>query len=206
MYMPLAYVCLKHRHRSSFQSQMTANVSQTRQDALNLVDRGMVRIRRSQSRRTIGRLMQRKLGQSLNFSGVFVADALDELAESGVDQPTVGAMAERLGIEQSRASRMVANAIGAGLVKRHASQLDGRRAHLELTKDGRKALAAVRRFRIAFFSAIMADWSDQECSVFAELLTRFTDSLQDPGARADVSVQGQTRKPSIEIKPISKGG
>jgi DNA-binding MarR family transcriptional regulator len=165
--------------------------TKNRLDALNRIDRAMVRIRRSQSRRTIGRLMQRQLGQNLNFGNIFVADALDELAESGVEQPTVGTIAERLGIEPSRVSRMVTDAIVAGIVKRHASQLDGRRAHLELTKDGRKALATVRRFRITFFSQIVSDWSDQDCVEFAALLTRFTDSLKNASAKRDIRVRGQ---------------
>jgi DNA-binding MarR family transcriptional regulator len=179
------------------------NRTKTRPDALNLIDRAMVRIRRSQGRRTVGQLMQRRLGKEMNFSNIFVADALDELAEAGVEQPTVGTMAECLGIEPSRASRMVADAIAAGLVKRHASQLDGRRAHLELTKDGGTALATVRRFRIAFFSRIVADWSDQDCVEFARLLTRFTDSLKDAATNLDAGVCGQ--KPKVTNQAISKG-
>jgi hypothetical protein len=88
-------------------------------------------------------------------------------------------MAERLGIEQSRVSRMTASAIRARLVKRIASQSDGRRSHVELTSEGFKALEIVRRFRTAVFAQIMSDWSDRECLEFGNLLIRFTDSLAD---------------------------
>jgi len=149
----------------------------TRQDALLMVDRAMVRIRRSQSRRTIGRLMQQGLDSHLNFAAVSVADALQELAEAEEQRPTIGQMAQRLGIEPSRASRMTAAAIRAGLVRRIASQSDGRRSYLELTRDGSKALEIVQRFRMRFFAQLMSDWSDRECGEFGRLLIRFTDLL-----------------------------
>jgi DNA-binding MarR family transcriptional regulator len=171
---------------SRFDHLPVRNLTKAREDALHLIDRAMVRIRRSQSRRTIGRLMQRELGPRLNLSDIFVADALDELAESGVQRPTVGTMAKRLGIESSRASRMATSAIKAGLVKRLASQSDGRRSCLELTKSGRKALVTVRQYRITFFNTILSTWSDQECAEFSAFLTRFTDSLKDAGAKLSV--------------------
>jgi DNA-binding MarR family transcriptional regulator len=177
--------------RWHFDQIQLENLTKTRQEALHLIDRAMVRIRRSQSRRTIGRLMQRELGLTLNLSDIFVADALDELAESGVQGPTVGTMAARLGIEPSRASRMVTSAIEAGLVKRLASQSDGRRSYLELTKTGRKALATVRQFRIAFFYRILSAWSDHDCAQFAAFLTRFTGSLKDAGGKLDLSVRSE---------------
>src|SRR5215471_5158571 len=148
-----------------------------RQQALFMVDRGMVRIRRSQSRRTIGRLMQQRLDRDLNLAAVSVADALQELAEAGEQRPTIGQMAQRLGIEPSRASRMTAAAIRAGLVRRIACQSDGRRSHLELTREGSKALQMIQRFRMRFFARLMSDWSDKDCAEFGKLLIRFTDML-----------------------------
>lgn len=147
-----------------------------------MVDRALVRIRRSQSRRSIAKLMQQKLGSSLCLADVAVADALQELLDAGGDQPTIGEMAERLGIEPSRASRMTASAVRAGLVKRIASQSDGRRTHLALTASGIAALETIRRFRVAFFAQLMSGWSDQDRSEFARLLIRFTDSLVEASA------------------------
>lgn len=142
-----------------------------------MVDRAMVRIRRSQSRRTIGRLLQQRLAGRFNLADISVADALQELAEAGEQRPTIGRMAQRLGIEPSRTSRMTAAAIRAGLVRRIVSQSDGRRSHVELTSEGSKALEMMRRFRVRFFAQLMSDWSDRECAEFGRLLIRFTDSL-----------------------------
>ena len=49
-------------------------------------------------------------------------------------------------------------AIRAGLVKRIASQQDGRRSELQPTGQGRRALGTVRRFRMKFFARLTAEY------------------------------------------------
>jgi DNA-binding MarR family transcriptional regulator len=139
----------------------------------------MVRIRRSQTRRTIGRLMERELGTRFNIAHSFVVDALDETNGVPGNEPSVGMVAERLGVDPSRASRMVADAIRGGYVRRVASQSDGRRMGLELTGAGRKLLRTTSRFRRHFFSKEMASWPDRDCVEFARLLTKFTEPPQN---------------------------
>lgn len=167
----------------------------TRRQALSMVDRAMVRIRRSQSRRTIGRLMKQKFGAGLNLANISIADALQELSQIGDQRPTIGSMAQTLGIDPSRASRMTAAAIRAGFVKRIASQSDGRSSHLELTTEGRKALELTRRFRLRFFGQLLSGWSDRECAEFGRLLIRFTDSL--PGVSSDPVQATKAKRHSI---------
>src|ERR1700693_1272112 len=150
---------------------MTPN---TRGDALSQIERAMVRIRRSQTRRTIGRVMERELGIRFNMTHSFVVDALDETNGVPGDEPAVGMVAEHLGVDPSRASRMVADAIRAGYVRRVASQVDGHRVRLELTGAGRKLLKTTSSFRRHFFSKVMAGWSENDCAEFARLLTKFT--------------------------------
>ncbi len=172
----------------------------TRKEALLMVDRAMVRIRRSQSRRTIGHLMRQRLGRQINLGNIAVADALQDLAEAGAPEPTIGQMADRLGIDPSRASRMTAGAIRAGFVKRIASQSDGRRSHLELTSEGLKSLEITRRFRTSFFAHLMSGWSARDCAEFAKLLIRFTESL--PGA---LSTKASRRQAVLfAVSPSSK--
>jgi DNA-binding MarR family transcriptional regulator len=151
----------------------------TRRDALSQIERAMVRIRRSQTRRTIGRLMERELGTRFNIAHSFVVDALDETNGVPGNEPSVGMVAERLGVDPSRASRMVADAIRGGYVRRVASQSDGRRMGLELTGAGRKLLRTTSRFRRHFFSKEMASWPDRDCVEFARLLTKFTEPPQN---------------------------
>ena len=145
-----------------------------RQDALSQIERAMVRIRRSQTRRTIGRVMERELGIRFNMAHSFVVDALDETNGVPGNEPSVGMVAELLGVDPSRASRMVADAIRGGYVRRVASQVDGRRVRLELTGAGRRLLKTISSFRRHFFSKVMASWSENDCAEFARLLTKFT--------------------------------
>src|ERR1700693_6188653 len=152
-----------------------------RRDALSQIERAMVHIRRSQIRRTIGRVMERELGIRFNMAHSFVVDALDETNEVPGNEPSVGTVAERLGVDPSRASRMVADAIRGGYVRRIASQVDGRRMCLELTVAGRKLLKTASRFRRHLFSKAMASWPDSDCAEFARLLTKFTEPLQSMG-------------------------
>lgn len=138
----------------------------------------MVRIRRSQTRRTLGKLAENELGRPIALSRSFVVDALEEGPDgSAASELTVGVVAERLGIDPSRASRMVAEAIDAGDVVRVASQSDGRRITLELTAQGRELAREARRVRLTFFDRAMAGWPAQEREQLSRLLTKFIDGL-----------------------------
>ncbi len=131
------------------------------------VERAMVTIRRRQSRRALARL-QGAPGPEL--------EVLDVLEAAG-EPVTVSAVAEALAVDQPRASRLVAAAVTAGLVRREADQADGRRALLALTDAGRAAAGRAHEARQAAFAQAMAGWTDAERAEFARLLTRFVESL-----------------------------
>jgi DNA-binding MarR family transcriptional regulator len=89
---------------------------------------------------------------------------------------TVGAVAERLSIDPSTASRLVGHAIDAGFVARRPSPRDARRANLQLTDAGRRLKAVADRFRRAYLAELLADWTEAERAEFAGMLTRFTEA------------------------------
>ncbi|TDB84592.1 MarR family transcriptional regulator [Actinomadura sp. KC216] len=89
---------------------------------------------------------------------------------------TVGAVAERLEIDPSTASRLVGHAIDAGLLSRRPSPVDARRANLGLTEAGRRVKQVADRFRRAYLDELMTGWSADERTEFARLLTRFADA------------------------------
>ncbi|WP_064456655.1 MarR family winged helix-turn-helix transcriptional regulator [Streptomyces hygroscopicus] len=94
-----------------------------------------------------------------------IADAPGEL--------TVGGLAAEMGVAQPVASRTVAACIADGLLRRTASQFDGRRTVLELTEHGeaeRDRFAAEQR---KAFQEITAAWSPEERVQFARLLVRY---------------------------------
>jgi len=142
----------------------------------------MVAIRRSQTRRAISRLAQRRddTGESgvVGGSAVDVLDAIEAAEQTG-SAATVSSIAAALNVEQPRASRLVAAAVEAGLVRREADQADGRRALLVRTERGNALSVEMHRFRRSVFATAMSDWTDAERAAFARLLTRFVDSLAD---------------------------
>lgn len=128
----------------------------------------MIAIRRSQTRRALSRL-----APGSDQTVFRVLDALEESAQPA----TVGEVGVALGVDQPRASRLVARAAEQGLVVRQADQRDGRRALLVLTARGRKVLAGAHRARREAFGRAMEGWTDSERADFARLLTMFTGAL-----------------------------
>ncbi|WP_432588953.1 MarR family winged helix-turn-helix transcriptional regulator [Streptomyces sp. HD1123-B1] len=141
------------------------------------VERAMVAIRRSQSRRSLARLAN---GHSpVTDTGGAAFDVLDaiEAAEQSGTPATVSGIAAALAVDQPRASKLVAGAVAAGLVRREADQADGRRALLVRTEAGRALTEEVRRFRRSVFAEAMEEWPEADQAAFARLLTRFVDAL-----------------------------
>ena len=66
-----------------------------------------------------------------------------QIAGSPDGTATVSSLVEKLALTQSAVTELVQRAEQAGLVRRSASAVDGRVAHLSLTKDGETRLAQV---------------------------------------------------------------
>jgi DNA-binding MarR family transcriptional regulator len=64
-------------------------------------------------------------------------------APDGSEQATVSELTERLKLAQSTVTELVNRAETAGLIEREQSASDGRVAHLRLTGEGERRLAAV---------------------------------------------------------------
>ncbi|MET8148087.1 MarR family winged helix-turn-helix transcriptional regulator [Actinoplanes sp. NPDC049668] len=137
-------------------------------DELAEIERAMITIRRSQSRRALSRV------GTAGDSAVF--GVLDAIEEAG-GPCSVGEVAAALGVDQPRASRLVARAVADGLIVRQADQQDGRRTLLALTARAHAHLAGAHASRQAVFARAMADWPDQDRAAFARLLGSFTASL-----------------------------
>jgi DNA-binding MarR family transcriptional regulator len=105
-----------------------------------------------------------------------VLDAI-EAAEQAGSPATVSGVAAALNVDQPRASKLVAAAVEAGLVRREADQADGRRALLVRTERGNTLSKELHRFRRSIFATVMSDWTNADRAAFARLLTRFVESL-----------------------------
>ncbi|MEU5644986.1 MarR family winged helix-turn-helix transcriptional regulator [Streptomyces milbemycinicus] len=155
------------------------------------IERAMVAIRRSQSRRSLARLADGDgrgggdppKGSAAKGAAFDVLDAIEAAEQSGAPA-TVSGVAAALAVDQPRASKLVAGAVEAGLVRREADQADGRRALLVMTEAGRALTDEVRRFRRSVFAEAMAEWPEADRAEFARLLTDFVGALGRIGGRA----------------------
>ncbi len=134
----------------------------------------MVAIRRSQTRRSLSRLGALGDGPAMDPTLFGMLDVVE--ARDG--EATVTDIATTLGVDQPRASRLVARAVTDGLLERRADQADARRVLLHLTRKAQAALERAHTARQAVFARATADWEDAERAEFARLLTRFVADFQ----------------------------
>lgn len=137
-------------------------------DPVHEVERAMIAIRRSQTRRVLSRQAD------ADPNSVAVLDVIEECEQAG-DDCTVASVRTALSVDQPRASRLVAKAVEDGLVRREADQHDGRRTLLRMTRSGKTTVARVHDVRRRRFAEAMAGWSARDQDTFAKLLSRFMD-------------------------------
>ena len=89
---------------------------------------------------------------------------------------SVSEIAEVIGVDQPRASRLVNDSAERGLVTRRADEKDARRSVVELTEAGRTMLATANATRRTAVTEAVAGFTPEETAQFAELLTRFVAS------------------------------
>jgi len=85
----------------------------------------------------------------------------------------VSEVAEAIGVDQPRASRLVNAAAERGLVTRKADERDARRSVVELTATGRDHLTNAHETRRSAVTDAVAGFTPEETAQFAALLTRF---------------------------------
>lgn len=93
---------------------------------------------------------------------------------------TVSEIADAVGVDQPRASRLVAEAVERGLVRRGVDPSDARRAIVELTAGGAQFLRSAHETRRGAVESATAGFSADETSQFAALLERFVAAWRRP--------------------------
>jgi DNA-binding MarR family transcriptional regulator len=91
---------------------------------------------------------------------------------------TVGGIAAEMGVTQPVASRTIAAGVADGLLRRAASQEDGRRTVLELTDAGRAAHRRYAQSQRDAFERITEAWDPADRDRFAQLLVRYSQDAQ----------------------------
>ena len=121
--------------------------------------------------------------QAVELSRILVSEAVAMGPEEPGQEITVGVVAERLAIDPSTASRLVAEAMNAGYLSRAPSQADSRRIRLELTEAGHELVEHAHYYQRTVFEQVTGDWSEDERQQFAQLLVKFVSSFAETRAR-----------------------
>ncbi|MBP9234909.1 MAG: winged helix-turn-helix transcriptional regulator, partial [Hyphomonadaceae bacterium] len=153
-----------------FQMLLDLGLSPVAAQATMDIDAVMSEIRRSMNKRELGRAALRDLALPLDTADLDILNALDGCS-SHSGEVTVGFVAERLSVDPSRASRIVADAVDKGIVRRVASQSDSRRIVLELTQTGLAYALAIRKYKWKVFADALDQWSEKDLVTFARLFS-----------------------------------
>lgn len=94
--------------------------------------------------------------------------AADAGARVGISE-----IAEAVGVDQPRASRLVADGAARGFVTRSVDPRDARKSIVELTDAGRQMLSTVRAGRTSAVTDALRGFTPDETAQLAELLSRF---------------------------------
>lgn len=148
----------------------------TMNGSLFVLDEALLRLRRFTQAPARDRMPAPR--ESIEMSTVLVVDAVEHLAATS-EPATVGAIAERLSVAQSTASRLIERASGAGMVERHCSPQDSRQVNVALTDGGRELAARAREFRHARLASLLATWPAERIERFAEDLRDFAQATLD---------------------------
>ncbi|WP_308797666.1 MarR family winged helix-turn-helix transcriptional regulator [Agromyces silvae] len=96
------------------------------------------------------------------------------LAANGPE--SISQLADAIGVDQPRASRLAQAAIAAGHVRREVDPNDARRSILSVTDAGRAMLTAAVSHRRAAIETALAGFTDAERAEFAALFSRFVEA------------------------------
>lgn len=92
----------------------------------------------------------------------------------------VSELGAAVGVDQPRASRLVAQGVEAGLLRREVDPDDARRTVIVFTAEGNRVVKVLQESRIAQVSAALDGFTDSEKEQLAQLLSRL--ALQWPAA------------------------
>ncbi|MCD7059778.1 MarR family winged helix-turn-helix transcriptional regulator [Pelagibacterium xiamenense] len=147
-------------------------------EAVMDIDATLQKWRRRISKRELGKRALALLNLDIELAQLDVlfaiAAPLREF-DPGEGETMVSTVAERLAIDPSRASRIVAEMVAAGYVRRAVSQADARRSILELTPAGEAVVRAVQSYKWLMMGDFLSDWTEAEITAFVPLLARFAD-------------------------------
>ncbi len=153
------------------------------QTLLDQAGQAMFRLGRVFSRYPMRDQFMQHTWRAVELSRILVAEAVAVGSIEPDQEVTVGVVAERLSINPSTASRLVAETVEAGYLVRIPSHADSRRIRLELTSIGRDLVENAHRYQRSIFEYVTHGWTDSERQEFARLLLKFVASVTETHAQ-----------------------
>jgi len=153
-----------------------AGISASITDKALAIDAIVQTWRRQVQKRELGRMALRELDLPIDLPKLDVLIAIWAPSnEFGRDdtETMVSTVATRLGIDPSRASRLVSDLIAQGFVARAVSQQDARRTVVTLTPAGEAIVESVRTIKYMVMGEFLSDWTEEEIATFLPLFERF---------------------------------
>jgi DNA-binding MarR family transcriptional regulator len=111
---------------------------------------------------------------------------LEAIDAASADGPAaIGDVALELGLDRSNASRMLADAVAAGLVTKTVSPDDARRTELGITASGQSLLRAARAWQDEAFAQLVSKWPAADARRFAQYLVRLASQRHELTGKGD---------------------
>ncbi|MFY9330776.1 MAG: MarR family winged helix-turn-helix transcriptional regulator [Candidatus Nanopelagicales bacterium] len=157
----------------------TARQEATIEDRPALVsrlDHTINRMRRLVRRPPAGGVPIRALGRQIDLAKIIACEAIDDLSRLN-EHVTVSDVADQLLLDRSTVSRLVGECEAEGLIRRSRIAGDARRVSLELTRDGKVAIADSAEDRCRFLGYVTETFDEADLNALVALMERFTDNV-----------------------------
>lgn len=158
------------------------------QRLLDMAAEALFELRRVWSARPVELFINGKMPGSSEVSRALVVRAVAEGTRQPGIEVTVGVVAQVLDVDPSRASRLVADAVRVGYVRRVTTPSSKARVQLELTEQGQEAIEAIRAHHRAALLYLTREWPERDRLEFARLISRFTGEVLQVATRRTTDV------------------
>lgn len=159
-----------------------SGISAQAAEALLDFDAEMFRLMRRMVKGELPTQLMAELDQGIELAQFQTLTAILRI-KSGLDgrdptEATIGMVALEMNIDPSRASRLVADLIAAGLLRRDVSQTDGRKSVLGLTEKADALLTGFRDLKWTKTMQAFDGWSEPDILNFSQLFLRYNSAIR----------------------------
>ena len=151
------------------------------------------------------RQMVRELGllnEAYFDIGVTLAERHLLIELSIATTPTMGEIAERLLLEKSTASRLIAKALKKGYLKCTSDKHDKRKRYLHLTPLGKKTLETFEPIAFKQTKEALLTLQPEEVDKVHQGMALYAKGLKSSRLRTDISIKHLPRDPGLQVTPF----